>query len=234
MISIPTTPRVASTLDPVTAPSRPSSVGARHLAASLALSGALAAAGCGGGSTAADAATTDTSGGESASIVGAWRSACLPQGEAQSFSLDFDITASRWSLDYDVFGDTSCGAAFLTVHIEGPYEIGGPSAVEGAREARFGFDRKTITAHAEGAAGYLGSLEGCGDGAFVVGEAEDISVTGCAPMGQRPIASCGQDYDLVSVDATSLRFGARPADNDLCTPAARPTSLPPLAMSRAE
>jgi hypothetical protein len=41
-------------------------------------------------------------------------------------------------------------------------------------------------------------------------------------------------FAIVSVDATRLRFGARPADNDLCTPAARPTSLPPLAMSRAE
>jgi hypothetical protein len=207
---------------------------ARRVAASLVLSGAFLAAACGGGSTATDAASSDTSGDERTAIVGAWRSSCVPQGEAQSFSLDFDITDARWSLDYDVFGDTACGAAFLTVHIEGPYEIGGPSTVEGAREARFGFDRKTVTAHAEAAAGYLSSLEGCGDGAFTVGEAEDISVTGCAPLGQRPIAACGQDYDLVAVDATSLRFGARPADNDLCTPAARPTELSPLAMSRVE
>jgi len=206
----------------------------RPWSATLALCAALGSPGCGGSSTAADDAASDTAGGETASIVGAWESSCVPQGETQSFSLDFDITATRWSLDYDVFGDTSCGAPFLTVHIEGPYEIGGPSTVAGANEARFAFDQKTITAHAEAAAGYLSSLEGCGDGAFLVGEAEDIATTGCAALGQRPIAACGQDHDLVAVDGTSLRFGERPADNDLCTPGARPTALSSLAMSRAD
>ncbi len=44
-------------------------------------------------------------------------------------------------------------------------------------------------------------------------------------MGQRPIAACEADYDLAHVEGERLTFGARPADNDLCTPAKRPVAL---------
>jgi hypothetical protein len=39
------------------------------------------------------------------------------------------------------------------------------------------------------------------------------------------VADCGTDHDLLSLDATGLRFGARPADNDMCSPELRPTTL---------
>jgi hypothetical protein len=39
------------------------------------------------------------------------------------------------------------------------------------------------------------------------------------------VADCGTDHDLLALDATGLRFGQRPMDNDMCTPDRRPTAL---------
>ncbi len=115
-------------------------------------------------------------------------------------------------------------------------EVLGVSHVEpeAAREARFAFDEKTVTAHAEGAVGFLASLgEGCGSpGTWERGVARDVGGAGCPALGQRPIADCPADYDLVSVTATELRFGDRPADNDMCSPERRPTAVSGLASIR--
>jgi hypothetical protein len=189
---------------------------------------------CGGTATTdAGASSSDTAGGEAPALAGRWISPCTPN-ESGAFTLDFTLSADRWSVDYATFGDAACSAAFLTVHIAGPYEITGPSSVEGAREARFAFDEKTVTAHAEGAVGFLASLgEACGGpGTWELGVARDVGAAGCPALGQRPIADCPADYDLVSVTATELRFGDRPADNDMCSPERRPTALSGLASIR--
>ena len=101
----------------------------------------------------------------------------------------------------------------------------------GATEATFRFTRKTLRAHGAAAAGFLSSPQGCGR-AFAADADVDISAEGCAGLGQRPVSACGQDYDLVFVEGDSLRLVQRPSDNDMCTPARRPTALSPLAMQR--
>lgn len=58
----------------------------------------------------------------------------------------------------------------------------------------------------------------------------DISQTGCAAW--RSVAVCGEDHDLFALDATGLRFGVRPADNDMCTPDKTPTALLPAVVKR--
>lgn len=174
--------------------------------------------------------TPSNTGGDS--LVGRWQSACTPMNAQQAFKLDFDIQSATWVLDYDVFGDTTCTTKFLTVRIEGPYETGNVSAPSGAREARFGFARKLITPHGEAASGFLASEQGCGATGFAAGVARDISTSGCAGLGQRPIAQCPADFDLVKRDGDGLRFGARPADNDMCTPDKRPTALAPVVSQR--
>jgi hypothetical protein len=159
-------------------------------------------------------------------LIGAWKGDCQPMGQGQSFSLAFDIEPTTWALDYVVYGDAACGAAFVTVHIAGPYEIGGPSAAAaGAFEARFGFAAKTITPANDDAAAFLGSASACGGGSWAAGEATDMLAGGCAGLGQYPAAQCAADYDIVSVVGDELRFGARPADNNMCTPDRRPASL---------
>lgn len=166
-------------------------------------------------------------------LVGRWTSACTPSSDAQAFTLDFTIEADRWAVDYVVYGDKACSTRFVTAHIEGPYTVGGPStAAAGAYEARFGFSKKTLTPHGAAAVAFLRSDAGCKLDGFADGVPTDVGGTGCAGLGQRPIAACPADHDLVRVDGDRITFGSRPADNDLCTEAKRPKALSPVSSRR--
>lgn len=185
---------------------------------------AFVLAGCGGPQSAARPdAPTDPS------LVGRWRSGCVDPGTGQAIRLTFDITSTTWALDYESFGDAACAQPLLVVDITGAYQLTVPSAVvPGASEARFGFATKTVTPLAEGALGFL--TQACGRSDFQVGVASDIAA-GCAGLGAYPIAQCPDDYDLVRRDGTGLQFGARPTDNNMCTPDRRPTQLSPVLLT---
>ncbi|MFZ4735342.1 MAG: hypothetical protein ACOYM9_05330 [Bradymonadia bacterium] len=156
-------------------------------------------------------------------LAGVWQSECIDPGNGQAFRLVFDLKTTDWTLDYTAFGDARCEAANLTVHIEGPYTLGAASKrVEGAREGEFGFARKSVTPHNDGAAGFL--PQACGGGNFAVGVPTDITA-GCPGLGAYPIEKCGTDHDIVHFKGNVLRFGARPADNDMCSLEKRPTAL---------
>lgn len=202
--------------------------------ATLLMAAALAAC---GGSSQSQSPVTPEPGPAKPDITGRWQSECTaapqPDGSTTYFHLDFDITADAWKLDYTVHGNDACSAPLLTVHIEGPYEIGQPSeAVAGAHEAVFGFSDKTITPHAPPLAEMLNGMGQCGSGAWKAGEAQSIYEAGCAPLGQRPKRECSADYDLVQVSGDTLQFGKRPADNEMCTEAKRPTELNPMSFTR--
>ena len=165
-------------------------------------------------------------------LAGRYVSACTPQPQADGstsyFKLDFDLTATRWTLDYVVFADEACATKALTVNIRGPYELTAPSSqVEGAWEGRFGFDAKTMTPHAQFMVDMLAGIQGCGAGGWTLDQATDVS-GGCAPFGQYPLSQCGADYDVVKLNEGSVQFGQRPANNDMCEPGKRPTALSPL------
>ena len=201
---------------------------ASGLARALVLTCAGGLAACGSATPAAVAPDAPATASQSASqsLVGHWTGACSPMGATQGSTVTFDISDTTWAIDFDVFGDLACTAKFATVHIEGPYALGAASSVAaGAHEGKFGFSKKTITPHVDAAAQFLSGASGCALPGFAVGVPLDISVTGCAAMGQRPIAACDADYDLAYVEGDRLTFGARPADNDLCTPAKRPVAL---------
>ena len=162
---------------------------------------------------------------EAPDLVGTWQSPCFPspQGDGSFNQLTFKMTESEWDLDYVAHGDENCTAKFLTVNIKGSYELGDSSTVaEGAREGTFGFREKTVTPHMEGAIGVINGA--CGVTETVVGTPLDLSA-GCAGLGAYPIAECGADNDIVMVKDDVLYFGARPADNNMCTPEKRPTSF---------
>lgn len=166
-------------------------------------------------------------------LAGRWVSDCVKVSEQQIMKLDFRIAKDTWDLDYTTYADAACQTKFLTVHIEGPYEIGQASATaQGAFNGKFGFTKKTVTPHIDAAAGFLGSEKGCG-GKWVTGAAVDIGEKGCAGLGQRPVGACGADYDLVFTDGKLLTFGDRPADNDMCTEDKRPKALSKLSMKKA-
>lgn len=165
-------------------------------------------------------------------ISGHWVSECVKVSEQQTMKLDFQIAKDTWTLDYTTFVDPACQTKFMTVRIEGPYEIGNPAAsIKGAFEGKFGFTKKTVTSHTDAATGFLGSDKGCG-GSWTVGVAADVLEKGCAGLGQRPGNVCSADYDLVHTDGNTLTFGMRPTDNDMCTADKRPVALSKLSMKR--
>jgi hypothetical protein len=184
--------------------------------ATLALAAALTA--CSGADAIADEAAPTGD-----QLAGTWASDCVDPGNGQGFTLAFDLTESTWAVDYTAFADAACTTRNLTVRIEGPYTLGVASAVApGTREGDFGFTSKTVTPHNEGAAGFL--PQACGSGTFTVGVPTDITA-GCPGLGAYPVSDCPTDHDIVSVVDDLLRFGARPADNNMCSPDLRPTAL---------
>jgi hypothetical protein len=170
-------------------------------------------------------------------LAGRWKSDCVasPQadGSTQYFDLDFLLDQTTWGLDYVVHGNAECTAPFVKVRIEGPYELTAPSAaVSGAWEGTFSFTKKTVSPGMEAAVGFLEGLPGCGNGVFAVGSETDVLSAGCPALGQYPESSCKADYDLVLRAGDELQFGARPADNDMCTPDKRPATLSPLRLKK--
>jgi hypothetical protein len=196
---------------------------------------ALLGVGCGTPSVEAPVVAggpTATPAGDKPNLVGKWESACVKNGDTV-LKLSFDIGASDWKLDYATFGDAECKVPFLTVRIEGDYQVTAPAAkANPGWEGRFGFTKKTAKAHMQAASDFLVSAQGCGAGAFPIGAEVDLGQSGCAGLGQRPIASCKQDFDLVYLEGDTLAFGERPADNDMCTEAKRPTKKAGLVMAR--
>lgn len=169
---------------------------------------------------------------EPPSLVGRWNSDCIVASPQQVFRLAFDLDATTWKLDYRAFGDAACATPFLTVHIEGGYQLTGASAqVPGANEARFEFAVRTVTPHHDAAAQFLASSGGCGRAGFVAGVATDILEQGCAGLGAYPRASCPAELDLAWREGSTLRLGARPADGNLCSEERRPAALSPVALT---
>ncbi|MFT3699289.1 MAG: hypothetical protein QM831_39440 [Kofleriaceae bacterium] len=163
------------------------------------------------------------------SVAGHWKSDCTPNGQGGAISLDFTNTADHWSVAYVTYGDASCTTPVVTANIAGTYTIGAASSiVSGAYDAVFSFDTKTLTPNVQALAD---TLNGMGCGTFTVGQPTDVYTNGCPGFGMYPKVTCTADYDLVSITGTTLRFGNRPADNNMCSADKRPTALG-LALSR--
>ena len=162
---------------------------------------------------------------EATDLVGTWVGPCFasPSGDGSFNQLTFRMTETEWDLDYVAHGDENCTAKFLTVNIKGPYTLGeASSAAEGAREGTFSFTSKTVTGHMEAALGVINGA--CGVTDTAVDTPLDLA-GGCAGLGAYPIAECAADNDIVMVKDNNLHFGARPADNNMCSPDKRPSSF---------
>jgi hypothetical protein len=135
---------------------------------------------------------------------------------------EFVFADGQWSLIFTHALDPAMTQRTFQFRTGGPYDITGPSmAVTGAHEATFREDWKRLTmltAIPEVIAGM-----GMADCGLTPNLEADISVTGCAAWPS--IADCGEDYDLLAMDAAGLYFGQRPNDNDMCSPEGRPTAL---------
>lgn len=143
---------------------------------------------------------------------------------------DFTFADGHWTLRFVLALDPDFAHEVFAFRTGGSYRVTRPSpAVPGAFEADFHEGAKFVTQLTPDAklAEAFG-LAGCG---LAVGVERDISGSGCALW--RPVAVCAEDHDLLALDAAGgLRFGVRPADNDLCTPEKRPTALLPAVIRR--
>jgi hypothetical protein len=134
----------------------------------------------------------------------------------------FTFENGRWALTFVHALDPEMKQKTFRFRTLGPYRIGAAlTKPEGAHEAIFGYDAKLVTlltAEAQIATAF--GFAGCG----LKRDIEiDVSETGCANW--KPIRQCGEDHDLLALDAAGLYFGVRPRGNDMCTPDKRPTAL---------
>lgn len=147
-----------------------------------------------------------------------------PWGAAYGFR-DFAFDRGRWSLRFTLSLDPDGRQPVFAFRTGGGYRVLAPSAqVPGAFEAVFLEEAKWVTLLSEDPA--LATAFGLADCGLTPGIERDISASGCARW--KPVAACGEDHDLLALDADGgLRFGVRPEDNDLCTAERRPTALLP-------
>ena len=105
-----------------------------------------------------------------------------------------------------------------------------PSAGPEVRELDVIYERLSATARVEDLAVAF-EQAGCGGGDVVVGEAVDITDTGCFTF--KSLADCPADYDIMKIDAEDKFYnGVRTAN--MCVPTGRPTELNSFAFLRVE
>jgi hypothetical protein len=158
-------------------------------------------------------------------IAGTWATACAATAKKDFTTLTFVNTAEgRWDLTAATFSDAACTKRKSALHLGGAYAFGGQSTnVPTAWEGNFTFEARDLTADDAKTAKALGKL--CGIKKMKAGATVDLHAKGCPKLGLRPAADCAADFDLVALEGDVLRFGVRPADNDMCTAEKRPTAL---------
>jgi hypothetical protein len=140
---------------------------------------------------------------------------------------EFVFADGQWSLTFTHALDPDMTLRTFQFRTGGDYAVGQESAVvAGAYHTVFDEDWKRLTLLTPDAG--LAQAFRMADCGLTVNLEADISETGCAAW--RPVAVCGEDHDLFALDATGLRFGVRPADNDMCSSDKTPTALLPAVV----
>ena len=140
----------------------------------------------------------------------------------------FTFEDGSWTLDFVLALDPQLQNRVFRFRTHGSYEVLRPSEmVPEAYDAVFFEDAKYLTVEADDPA--LVEAFGLAQCGLTVGVEADISQMGCA--GWLPVAECNEDHDLLALtEDGGVRFGVRPADNDMCTPDKRPTMLTPAVV----
>lgn len=151
---------------------------------------------------------------EAADLAGSWVSPSCEVGtgaDGSSFyyTRSFTFTDATWTIDFVLFEDTACSYKLSTATIAGPYTLLDlVEDLEGTRQGNFERDTLTVTAHDQGMADYFAST-GCGSATWSLDSAQDVSGTGCAPLGLENTTDCPTEFDIVKLDGSSLYFGDR-------------------------
>lgn len=159
-----------------------------------------------------------------ASLVGEWDSGCAryvrgPGPEASFIRRHYLFTERAFSARYTFFADEQCKRALGVFHLSGPYKLGKvvPTAPT-ARDVDVTFARILLTVEAPE---FLPRVQMCGNRPWEVGVQQDVTETGCIAF--KPKATCGMDYDIVTVAGDVLFPGFR--NLNMCVPEGRPVKL---------
>ena len=159
-------------------------------------------------------------------VAGNWVSeGCQPSGAGSSRS-SLTLLRRTSTLALSVYADRECKSKLFTLTVGSTYRLGGQSpAVEGARLARFSFNSRQVTPHAQPIADAMNQAN-CGRTTSQVNFATDVFNTGCAPVGQQSKRACPVEYELLKRAGNRLFLGERPADGQgLCSPDRQATKL---------
>lgn len=142
---------------------------------------------------------------------------------------EFVFHGGQWSLIFTHALDPAMTRRTFQFRTGGGYAVGAPSpTVPGAHATVFDEDWKRVTLFTTDPSLIVAmGMAACN---LTPNLESDISATGCGAW--KPVEACGQDHDLLALDDTGLRFGVRPADNDMCTPDRTPTALLPAVVAR--
>lgn len=163
-------------------------------------------------------------------LRGTWLTECLPTGADSWGTFSFTNEGARGSFTYTMYDET-CSFPLAEFSLFSEQRVGArvASAGPGARELDVLYDRLSATALVEDLAVAF-EQAGCGGGDVVVGEAVDISDTGCFAF--KPLADCPADYDIMRIEDDRFYNGMR--TENMCVPAGRPTQLNGFAFVRVE
>ena len=137
----------------------------------------------------------------------------------------FTFDKGTWTLEFTLGLDPKLENQVFQFRTYGSYKVTGPSTVvDGAYNAVFGEDKKFVTLKTDNP--QLIEAFGFASCGLTPKIEKDISIDGCSLW--KPVTECPADFDLLALDEEGLLyFGVRPADNDMCSPENRPTSLTP-------
>ena len=162
-------------------------------------------------------------------LAGTWVSPAVEVWPGGYGVREFVFADGRWSLTFVHALDPAMTQRTFQFRAGGTYRLQAPSeAVPGAWRTIFGeeWKRLTLLTSSPEVARAMG-IDSCG---LTVNLEADIGAAGCAMW--RSVAECGEDHDLLALSAEGLRFGVRPADNDMCAADRTPTALLPAVVAR--
>ena len=159
-------------------------------------------------------------------LRGTWRSPAPEPWYGGYGTREFVFADGEWSLIFTHALDPDMTLRTFRFRTGGGYEVGAPGAVPGAYRTVFDEDWKHVTLLTDDPQ-IVGAM-GMADCGLTPNLETDISATGCAAW--KPVAECGEDHDLFGMDADGLRFGVRPADNDMCDRDRTPEALLPAVV----
>jgi hypothetical protein len=140
---------------------------------------------------------------------------------------EFVFANGQWQLIFTHALDPDMTMRTFQFRAGGDYRVGEPGP-EGSFATDFDEDWKRVTLFLTDPA--MIAAFGMAECNLTPNLEADISETGCASW--RPVTDCGTDHDLLKVEGDAMYFGVRPADNDMCTPEKRPTTLLPAVLRR--